>query len=86
MVARMRSRTRLALVLLAPLICGIVWGAWQSRGHSAPSVHARTYMEMIRGVADNGLPYFILPCSVFPCGACSKPKRLFRALLGKSLA
>jgi hypothetical protein len=49
--------TRLALLLLAPLVAAIVWAAFHSHGHSVPSVDGRSYVEMIRGIADHGLPH-----------------------------
>lgn len=44
-------------MLCVPLLAAIGWATWSSRGHSAQSVDARTFIEMIRGIADHGVPY-----------------------------
>jgi hypothetical protein len=52
------DRSTVARLLLVPLLLAIAVAAWDSRGHSAPSVDARTYIEMTRGVLEHGVPYF----------------------------
>ena len=51
------SRGRLAWLLLAPLLTVIAYGAASAQWHSCPSVDCRTYVEMVRGIAEHGLPY-----------------------------
>jgi hypothetical protein len=52
-----KQNVKLARILFVALALAVLslmpWAGW----HSAPSVDARTQIEMIRGVADHGLPY-----------------------------
>ncbi len=43
---------------LGVLCAAILAGASQHKGHSVESVDVRTYVQMLRGVADHGLPYW----------------------------
>jgi hypothetical protein len=66
-VAKPAARLPVVIALLVPLLVAIAWGSRQARWHSAPSVDSRTYIEMIRGISDNGLPYLANgPASRFP--------------------
>jgi hypothetical protein len=52
------TSARGARVLLALLCLGLAVGGLLYRGHSVESMDVRTYAQMIRGVADHGLPYW----------------------------
>ena len=61
------TRNRLAWLLLAPLLVFTLYGAVIIPSHSCPGVDGRTYIEMIRGVSDHGLPYLANgPSAEFP--------------------
>ena len=51
------TRNRLAWLLLAPLLVVILYAAFVAQSHTCPSVDCRTYVEMVRGISDHGLPY-----------------------------
>ncbi len=50
---RDRMGTALLVVLLLSIFTWLPFATW----HSSPSVDGRTHIEMIRGIADHGLPY-----------------------------
>lgn len=52
-----RRRLYLAWILLVPLFLVIGWGAATLRWHSCTNVDHRSYLEMIQGVSEHGLPY-----------------------------
>ena len=61
------TRERVALLLLAPLLLFTLYGPVFIPSHGCPGVDGRTYIEMIRGVSDHGLPYLANgPAADFP--------------------
>jgi hypothetical protein len=62
-----RDRLAIALLLLAPLLVFTLYGPVFIPSHSCPVFDGRTYIEMIRGVSDHGLPYLANgPAADFP--------------------
>lgn len=62
-----KSREWFALALLIPLFVTFAWAMSSGPWRSPPSVDGRTYIEMIKGISDNGLPYLANgPSEEFP--------------------
>ena len=51
------NRDRLGIALLIPLFITLAWAMSNGPWRSPPSVDGRTYIEMIKGISEHGLPY-----------------------------